>query len=151
MPASPSANPNDNFPTASLRHFHDAEILLDAHSYENALCHYAFSVECGQKALLYWSNHMRPRRQHQIDADWQDVAPLLYAWASLDGGLASAIPTGQMPQKLYEKHPERRYEKCFPITISELHACAAFSKEMEETIISMMIDGLITDQGGYTP
>ena len=37
-------NAKDNYPAAALRHFHDA-----VHSYENAFCHYAFSVECAQK------------------------------------------------------------------------------------------------------
>ena len=42
-------NAKDNYPAAALRHFHDAEILKNVHSYENAFCHYAFSVECAQK------------------------------------------------------------------------------------------------------
>lgn len=45
-------NAKDNYPAAALRHFHDAEILKNVHSYENAFCHYAFSVECAQKTLL---------------------------------------------------------------------------------------------------
>ena len=69
-------NANDNYPAAALRHFHDAEILRDADAYENALCHYAFSVECAQKALLYWKYQLRPSA-HGIDKDWTQVSSLL--------------------------------------------------------------------------
>lgn len=135
---------NDNYPAAALRHFHDAEILRAADSCENALCHYAFSVECAQKALLCWSNHLPPNG-HGILGDWEKVSPLLKAWASLDGGLAAALPSISLPSKLYENHPSRRYQKCFLFTPQELTECQDFAQKMEDTVIYMMIDGLITD------
>lgn len=146
----PPRSTNDNYPAASLRHFHDAEILKAANSSENALCHYAFSVECAQKALLYWSNH-QSHSGHRIEDDWPNVSPLLEAWASLDSSLYSALPNTPLPQKMYQDHPTRRYQKCFQITEQELTSCQKFAQEMESTIILMMIDGLITDQGGYVP
>lgn len=50
-----SGSSSDNHPAAALRHYHDAVVLQSASCRENALCHYAFSVECAQKALLCWS------------------------------------------------------------------------------------------------
>ena len=67
------------------------------------------------------------------------------AWAALDGGLAAALPSISMPLKLYENHPARRYQKCFLITPQELAECQAFAQKMEDTVIYMMIDGLISD------
>ena len=145
------ANPNDNFPAATLRHFHDAEILREANSYENALCHYAFSVECAQKALLYWSNHLRSE-SHSLNQEWQEkVRPLLDAWATLDGGVAAALPNETMPPKLYEDHPSRRYHKSFLCSQQEMDDCQNFSEKMQQTLINMIISGLITDKGGYEP
>lgn len=89
-------NAKDNYPAAALRHFHDAEILKNVHSYENAFCHYAFSVECAQKTLLYWHNNSTPSK-HGIVDDWNDVSLLLQARKTLDSSLACTVPakTGQ--------------------------------------------------------
>lgn len=133
----------DNYPAAALRHFHDAEILREAEAYENALCHYAFSVECAQKALLYWKYQLKPSG-HGIENDWKPVSSLLNAWASIDSGLVSAIPVGSMPQKLYEDHPSRRYQRNFDITEQEMTDCRDFAQGMEQAIVTMLIDGLIT-------
>ena len=136
-------NANDNYPAAALRHFHDAEILRDADAYENALCHYAFSVECAQKALLYWKYQLRPSA-HGIDKDWTQVSSLLNAWDAIDSGLASAMPIGIMPPKLYKDHPSRRYQRCFDVTEQEMADCQAFAQSMEQVIMNMLMDGLIT-------
>ena len=140
----------DNYPAAALRHFHDAEILRSANSCENALCHYAFSVECSQKALLYWSKHLS-KTHHNISTDWENVSPLLTAWALLDGGLAATLPSTSLPPRLYNEHPSRRYHRCYFVTQEELAECQDFAYKMERVIINMMIDGLITDTGGYVP
>lgn len=140
----------DNYPAAALRHFHDAEILRSANSCENALCHYAFSVECSQKALLYWSKHLSPKH-HDLSKDWDNVSSLLTAWALLDGGLSAALPSTPLPLKLYDGHPSRRYHRCYLVTTEELAACQNFAHKMEQSIINMMLDGLLTDEGGYMP
>lgn len=145
------ADPKDNFPASALRHFHDAEILINAGSFENALCHYAFSVECAQKALLYWSSHIKSV-VHDLDNEWREkTQPLIDAWATLDGGVAIALTNDVMPRKLYEDHPSRRYHKSFPCSQRELDDCRNFAETIQHTIIAMMIDGLITDKGGYEP
>ena len=151
MAASHTVTSQDNFPAAAIRHFHDAEILKNANSHENALCHYAFSVECAQKTLLYWRNRGNAHG-HDLDTRWNDkTQSLVEAWATLDGSVSAALPTGGIPTKLNEEHPHRRYYKSFPCSQQELEDCQHFAEKMQQTIICMMIDGLITDKGGYEP
>ena len=133
---------NDNYPAATLRHFHDAEILKEANAYENALCHYAFSVECAQKTLLYWHNNTTPSR-HNMTTDWKNVSPLLQAWKTLDSSLASAVPETPLPSKLQKKHPHRRYERCFHVSTQDIVTAREFAQNMEHVIINMILDGLI--------
>ena len=151
MATTHSADPKDNFPASALRHFHDAEILINAGSFENALCHYAFSVECAQKALLYWSSHVKSKK-HELDEEWiEKTQPLIDAWATLDCGIVLALTNEIMPPKLYEDHPARRYHKSFSCSQNELDDCRKFAKKIQQTLVTMMIDGLITDEGGYEP
>lgn len=147
-----SGNFRDNHPAAALRHYYDAELLRNAKSNENALCHYSFSVECAQKALLCWSTGMpesvveKSVRQagHSIDDSWNKVQLYLNGLSSLDCRLSSALPNTDLPNKLYENHPGRRYWKCYPVTEQEILDCRIFAQQMEQTIISMILDGLIT-------
>ena len=135
-------NAKDNYPAAALRHFHDAEILKNVHSYENAFCHYAFSVECAQKTLLYWHNNSTPSK-HGIVDDWNDVSLLLQARKTLDSILACTVPATPFPPKLAKDHPQRRYQKCFHINKKDMDDAQKFAQNMEQTIINMIIDGLI--------
>ena len=64
--------------------------------------------------------------------------------AAIDSGLASAMPIGIMPPKLYKDHPSRRYQRCFPVTEQEMADCQAFAQSMEQVIMNMLMDGLIT-------
>lgn len=144
-------DPNDNYPAAALRHYHDGQVLQNAGCHENALCHYAFSVECAQKALLYWrtlsgangTNPALPRMNHEMSIAWTDVREYLMALSSFDGAVAVVMPRGEMPTKLHQDHPNRRYYKAITITQQELDECQKFSAELEKTIISMILDGLI--------
>ena len=111
-----SGSSSDNHPAAALRHYHDAVVLQSASCRENALCHYAFSVECAQKALLCWSTgksmediaYASRLVRHGIDDSWKKVQDYLKSQASLNCRLASA-----------------------------------FSQEMERILMCMIIDGLI--------
>lgn len=146
------ASSTDNHPAAALRHFHDAGILQSAQCKENALCHYAFSVECAQKALLCWSTgksieDMQSSAKmagHGISDIWDKVRSYIKAQASVDGSLASALPDLTLPSVLYNQHPVRRYCKNYPISDENLKECRFFAQEMERTLISMIIDGIIS-------
>lgn len=85
---------------------------------------------------------MRPST-HGIEKDWIQVSSLMNAWAAVDSGLASAMPIGIMPPKLYRDHPSRRYQRRFPITEQEMADCQAFAQNMEQVIMNMLMDGLI--------
>lgn len=132
----------DNFPAASLRHYHDGTVLHTAGCSENALCHYAFSVECAQKAFLFWRYPMpRQYRLHSVTSS--EVSKCMLAWATLDGALSATLPTASIPPKLMEDHPSRRYRKRFPISAQELENCKTYAASMEQNVITMILDGLI--------
>lgn len=146
-----SGSSSDNHPAAALRHYHDAVVLQSASCRENALCHYAFSVECAQKALLCWSTGKSMEEiadasrlvRHGIDDSWKKVQDYLKAQASLNCRLASALSNLTLPAVLYDQHPSRRYQKNFLISEEDLENCKSFSQEMERILMCMIIDGLI--------
>lgn len=140
MPTIPSSQ--DNYPAASLRHYHDGAVLHAAGCPENALCHYAFSVECAQKAFLLWQHPISyAPRSHSIS--FSEISKCMLAWATLDGALSATLPTTALPPKLMEDHPSRRYRKEFPVSIQELQDCKTYAASMEQNVITMILDGLM--------
>ena len=59
----------------------------------------------------------------------------------MDLACAERVDYGDRNRKNY---PSRRYQRCFDVTEQEMADCQAFAQSMEQVIMNMLMDGLIT-------
>ena len=123
----------DCYPVAAVRHLIDADILYTQHRFDNAMCHYAFSVECVLKAFA--SN---PPTIHEIDR-LQDLV-CVYT-ELLHPKFALLLGTGKPPLALIQDHPGRRYYSDIAYTDEEMRQAQQFTHSLVDRLIDAELNG----------
>lgn len=152
------------FSIAAARHYSDGELLKEHKRNDNAMCHYAFSSECGLKAfleiflnkdILFWSEYdlnklgkvflnkkssfIKKIKIHDVDELWK-----YYNWLSLvvpDYALLTELESS--PSVLFDNHPDRRYYDNQYYTDDDIESSRQYAKALLERLIACTIDGRI--------
>ncbi|WP_165076037.1 MULTISPECIES: hypothetical protein [unclassified Desulfovibrio] len=129
---------DDSFECASIRHLIDADILYERHRYDNAICHYAFSVECVLKAFK-----PKPPRIHELDK----LQDLVRAYNELLGLIHPKYillrGIGNVPSTLVQNHPKRRYFRDTDYSDEEVEQGKVFAHSLAERLTNSILDGQI--------
>ena len=144
----------DRFPEAAVRHWLDGKMLHQAHRYDNAMCHYAFSAECAIKAfrnqLLQAYTGKDGKRTHEVEPFWEALTEYYELMGILNPKLSLLIGIGAPPPRLFQDHPDRRYYNDINYTASDLAECEEFVTRLIQQVISAVIDGKLecVSEGG---
>lgn len=123
----------DCYPIAAVRHLIDADLLYTQYRLDNAMCHYAFSVECVLKAFA--SN---PPAIHGIDR----LQDLVCAYTELlHPKFALLLGTGNPPLILSRNHPERRYYPNIDYTDDDMQQARKFAHSLVDRLIDAQLNG----------
>ena len=123
----------DCYPVAAVRHLTDADLLYEQHRFDNAMCHYAFSAECVLKALA-----SSPPTSHGIER----LQDLVCAYTELlHPKFALLLGTGNPPQALVQKHPERRYFSDIDYTDDQMQQAQQFTHSLVDRLIDAELNG----------
>lgn len=134
----------DNYPAAAMRHFIDAELLKKRGRNDNAMCHYAFSAECVLKSLYELCTSRSGRvLNHGIADVWDDITQYYAALGMLDAKTEIILSKETIPDKLFERHPERRYEDDIEYTESEVEQAGRFTGKLVHELVLGMLDGYV--------
>ncbi len=137
-------NTNDNYPAAAVRHFKDGKILHQYDRPDNAMCHYAFSAECGIKTLyeqLYSKSGFVLK--HGVAKTWSEMLQYYDILRIMDARAGAFLGNRTIPARLFENHPARRYWDNITYTEDDLDQACAFSEQLTRQIISEILDGKI--------
>lgn len=136
----------DCFPEAAMRHFKDANILKAQQRYDNAMCHYAFSVECALKVILLLATK-RQKPVHDLIKLNKNLLQVIFVSAGslafLDSKFSVAVQKNSVPPKLAQDHPERRYFAKQSYTETEIEEAEQYAKFLTDQILRMVIDGFL--------
>ena len=123
----------DCYPVAAVRHLSDADFLYAQHRFDNAMYHYAFSVECVLKAFA-----SSPPTIHRIDR----LQDLVCAYTELlHPKFALLLGTGNPPLALAQNHPERRYYTDIDYTDNEMQQAQQFTHSLVDRLIDAQLNG----------
>lgn len=133
----------DNYPVAAVRHFADAQLLWENDRKDNAMCHYAFSAECVIKAMYgqFCTNHGTDLK-HGVKSVLEDMIQYYAALRILDAKSDLILEYAAPPQRLFMRHPGRRYEADLPYTDEELRASHDFTRnELVKQLKQLLLGG----------
>lgn len=132
----------DKYPVAAVRHLIDARILKDKDRRDNAMCHYAFAAECALKVM--YANAFPKSGQgfgHKVGEQWDDIAQYYAAFQTFDVKLEALLGKIAVPDKLFDRHPTRRYENDGTYSKEDLQDADSFAGIVVAEIIEEFIDG----------
>lgn len=132
----------DNYPIAAVRHFADGKILHNNNRYDNAMCHYAFSTECAIKILYeVIQSNGAAGIGHAAAKIWDDIRQCFGILEVLDARTGVLLGQIRIPDNLFLRHPERRYEADLIYRITEVEDARVFSEQLVKEIVSEALDG----------
>lgn len=132
----------DDYPTAAVRHFCDANLLANNGRKDNAMCHYAFAAECAIKALYMAYQADDPRKYgHTMKQIWNDINLYYNVLAIMDAESGEWLGRMKIPEKLFCRHPERRYYKDIDYTDEEIGDSKYFTEQLIRKIVIQTLDG----------
>lgn len=146
---------HDCYPEAAIRHYLDGTLLCQANRYDNAMCHYAFSVECAIKAFVKQFQQIYPvpyrNPIHDVTENLESLSTYHELLGILNPQLSLLIGVDAPPPLLFQDHPGRRYRNDLNYTATEINTCAEYTAQMTQQIISAAIDGKLNYQIGSEP
>ena len=134
----------DHYPEASIRHWLDGKTLHQASRYDNAICHYAFSVECAVKAFRDQFLQVykgKDDKTHNAEPVWESLTAYQELLGILNPQLSLLIGIGAPPPLLFDGHPVRRYYNDSSYTADDLAECGEFVDRLIQQIIFAAMDG----------
>lgn len=132
----------DNFPIAAMRHFTDASFLRDIGRADNAVCHYAFSAECFIKTfyeVICQADGVNLK--HKVENAYVDLVEMYSIVRMMDVRTDILFGQMQLPPKLFDNHPFRRYMKDIVYTDEEMNEIHNFIQKLMEELVLQAIDG----------
>ncbi len=138
------SNTNDNFSVAAARHFVDGELLQNQNRFNNAMCHYAFAAECAMKAMYEQVCANKGRKLgHELAQEWSKIEQYYFTLRILDAKAGTLFSKMSLPDKVFERHPERRYEKDIHYEEEDVEEARLFTGQLIHKIVSDALDGSI--------
>lgn len=129
---------SDYYSVAAIRHLVDANLLYENHRFDNAMCHYAFSVECVLKAFL-----SAPLRSHQLNILQDLVCTYSELLALFHPKFMLLFGIEKIPPILVQDHPERRYFEDINYTEAEMQQVQIFTNSLVNKMTSAVLNGQI--------
>lgn len=145
---------HEDFYEAAIRHWIDACILEEQGEYDNTVCMQGFAAECALKKILEKIvdetekaiKNIRAYR-HFGDVLFQDIAMMLSSGVGLadviDPASVLRLSQIQLPQILFQDHPERRYFKDGIYQAADASACREAAEKLIREMVRMRLDGHI--------
>ncbi len=138
----------DNYPVAAVRHFVDGHILLENGRVDNAMCHFAFALEC---ALKIWygqlSKHGVNALGHKAYEEWNNITQYMETLQMLDAKAGVLLAAKTIPKPLYLGHPGRRYAENYPYLQEDVKESEELVDGIIQKIVLDAIDGRIEIKG----
>lgn len=148
----------ENYYEAAIRHFVDGSILQQEGCYDNAVCLYGNSAECSLKSLIevYCGENSRAILQYRYGHNGKNLKDDLYSFiansanalitSSLDPALGLKLQAFDMPELLFQDHPERRYDKNGRFSQNDAELCKCAALFLTKELIRQYIDGYINSK-----
>ena len=135
---------NDCYPVASIRHYQDGYLLETNKRYDNAMCHYAFSVECSLKTLLNQLNQSNKKiKSHDIEKLLQNTKLFTNFMRIINPKLVLLINSNKPPHVLFDGHPNRRYSNNIPYSVQDIEKSRKYTYFLIKDIINYILNGQI--------
>lgn len=140
----------ENFFEAAIRHWYDGKLLEDAEEYDGAVCMQGFAAECALKKILLngLPREAVVRYRHNFDILLNDLLMLLMSDSEmisiLDPATGLRLAQIDLPDILFENHPERRYYADGIYSLEDSRICRESAEAFLEEMIRLYVDGYIT-------
>lgn len=142
----------EHFYEAAIRHYVDGTILQQEECSDNAVCLYGNSAECALKSLIkvFCGERSRDILQFKYGHDGVNLKEDLFGFItnasiapSLDPILGLKLQAFDLPEILFQEHPERRYDKNGRYSQSDAERCKDAAYFLIKELIRQHIDGYI--------
>ena len=142
----------EHYYEAGIRHFIDGSILMQKECFDNAVCLYGNSAECALKCLMavFCGETGRFILQHGYGHKGLILKNDLYGFVTnssitplLDPILGLKLQDFEVPECLFQDHPERRYDKNGRFNQHDAESCEGAARFLMNELIRQHIDGYI--------
>ena len=142
----------ENYYEAGIRHFLDGCVLLQEECYDNAVGLFGNSAECALKNLIevFCGERSREILQFKYGHAGKNRMNDLYSFivnssvtSLLDPALGLKLHSFELPDVLFQGHPERRYAGNGQFLPEDVNACKDAVDFLIKEIITQHIDGYI--------
>lgn len=135
----------DNYVISAIRHSLDGDCLLYAGRNHGAMGHYGFAVECFVKVLYKQITGNEGRTiSHDMEQIYQELSAYYRYICFEDAKTDLMLKVQNLPRKLVNGHPQRRYWNDITYTEEELQETRELVERMRKELVGQVLDGRIS-------